>query len=207
VIVAESEEALATAVNGAAPAAIAAACAAQGIPLVHISTDYVFDGSGTQPWRPDDPPAPLGAYGASKLAGEDGVRAAGGPHAILRTSWVFSAHGGNFVKTMLRLGAEREHLRIVGDQVGGPTPAADIAGACAAIAAGAAPLTAKAASRWVSAASTAVQAAALITASARAPSIAAAAASGFERSAAWRLRKVASGTRRASSVATCPVRP
>jgi dTDP-4-dehydrorhamnose reductase len=132
---AESEEALATAVNGTAPAAIAAACAAQGIPLVHISTDYVFDGTGTRAWRPDDRPAPLGAYGRSKLAGEEGVRGAGGPHAILRTSWVFSAHGANFVRTMLRLGAERERLSIVADQVGGPTPAADIAAACVAIAA------------------------------------------------------------------------
>jgi dTDP-4-dehydrorhamnose reductase len=132
---AESEEALATAVNGAAPAAIAAACAAQGIPLVHISTDYVFDGSGTRAWRPDDAPAPLGAYGRSKLAGEEGVRRAGGAHAILRTSWVFSAHGANFVRTMLRLGAERDRLDIVADQVGGPTPAADIAAACLAIAA------------------------------------------------------------------------
>jgi dTDP-4-dehydrorhamnose reductase len=131
---AEAEPDAAFAVNGAAPAAIARACACRGLPLVHISTDYVFDGSGERPWRPDDPPAPLGAYGASKLAGEDGVRAAGGPHAILRTSWVFSAHGGNFVKTMLRLGAEREHLRIVADQIGGPTPAADIARACVTIA-------------------------------------------------------------------------
>jgi dTDP-4-dehydrorhamnose reductase len=131
---AEAGRDAAFAVNGAAPAAIARACTGRGLPLVHISTDYVFDGSGTQPWRPDDRPAPLGAYGATKLAGEEGVRAAGGPHAILRTSWVFSAHGGNFVKTMLRLGAERDVLRIVADQVGGPTPAADIARACVSIA-------------------------------------------------------------------------
>jgi dTDP-4-dehydrorhamnose reductase len=131
---AEEHREAAFAINGEAPAAIARACAARGLPLVHISTDYVFDGSGDRPWRPDDPPAPLGAYGASKLAGEHGVRAAGGTHAILRTSWVFSAHGGNFVKTMLRLGAEREALRIVADQIGGPTPAADIARACVTIA-------------------------------------------------------------------------
>ena len=115
---------------------MAEACAARGLPLVHISTDYVFDGSGTRPWAPDDPTGPLGAYGASKLAGEEGVRAAEGAHAILRTSWVFSAHGANFVKTMLRLGAERDALSIVADQVGGPTPAAAIARACLLIARG-----------------------------------------------------------------------
>ena len=131
---AEEHREAAFAVNGAAPGAMARACAARGLPFVHISTDYVFDGSGTRPWRPEDPTSPLGAYGASKLAGEEEVRAAGGVHAILRTSWVFSAHGGNFVKTMLRLGAERERLRIVADQVGGPTPAADIAKACRTVA-------------------------------------------------------------------------
>jgi dTDP-4-dehydrorhamnose reductase len=131
---AETEREAAFAVNGTAPAAMANACARRGLPFVHISTDYVFDGSGDRPWRLDDPTGPLGTYGASKLAGEDGVRAAGGCHAILRTSWVFSAHGTNFVKTMLRLGAERDRLRIVADQVGGPTPAAAIAGACIAIA-------------------------------------------------------------------------
>ncbi len=124
---AESEEDLATTINGTAPGAMAAACKAAGIPFLHVSTDYVFDGSGTQPWRPDDATGPLGAYGRSKLAGEQAVRAAGGAHAILRTSWVFSAHGANFVKTMLRLGAEREKLTIVADQIGGPTAAADIA--------------------------------------------------------------------------------
>ncbi|MDP5365393.1 MAG: dTDP-4-dehydrorhamnose reductase [Paracoccaceae bacterium] len=126
---AESEEDLATTINGTAPGAMAAACAARGIPFLHVSTDYVFDGSGTQPWQPDDATGPLGAYGRSKLAGEQAVRAAGGPHAIMRTSWVFSAHGANFVKTMLRLGAERETLTIVADQIGGPTAAADIAAA------------------------------------------------------------------------------
>jgi dTDP-4-dehydrorhamnose reductase len=126
---AETEEDLATTINGTAPGAMARACAARGIPFLHISTDYVFDGSGTQPWQPDDATGPLGAYGRSKLAGEQAVRAAGGPHAIMRTSWVFSAHGANFVKTMLRLGAEREKLNIVADQMGGPTAAADIAAA------------------------------------------------------------------------------
>jgi len=131
---AESEEEAATVVNGAAPAAMAAACAELGIPFVQISTDYVFDGAGETPFTPDHPTAPLGAYGRSKLVGEEGVRAAGGVHAILRTSWVFSAHGNNFLKTMLRLGATREKLGVVADQIGGPTPARAIAAACLTIA-------------------------------------------------------------------------
>lgn len=131
---AETEEAAATVVNGAAPAAMARACADLGIPFVHISTDYVFDGTGEAPFTTDHPTAPLGAYGRSKLAGEEGVRAAGGTHAILRTSWVFSAHGNNFLKTMRRLGAEREKLTVVADQVGGPTQASAIAAACLSIA-------------------------------------------------------------------------
>lgn len=124
---AETEEAAATVVNGAAPAAMARACAARGLPFLHVSTDYVFDGAGENPFRPDDPTGPLNAYGRSKLAGEIGIRAAGGNHLILRTSWVVSAHGTNFVKTMLRLGRERESLNVVADQIGGPTSAADIA--------------------------------------------------------------------------------
>ncbi len=127
---AEEEEALATVINGDAPAAMARACAARGVPFVHISTDYVFDGSGTAPWRPDAPTGPLSAYGRSKLAGEDGIRAAGGVHAILRASWVVSAHGRNFLTTMLRLGAERDALTIVADQIGGPTVAGDVAAVC-----------------------------------------------------------------------------
>lgn len=126
---AETEEAAATVVNGEAPAAMARVAAAKGIPFLHISTDYVFDGAGDQPFTPDYHTAPQNAYGRSKLAGEQGVRAAGGPHLILRTSWVVSAHGANFVKTMLRLGAERETLNVVADQIGGPTPAAAIADA------------------------------------------------------------------------------
>jgi len=126
---AETDEATATAVNGASPAALAALCAGRGLPFLHVSTDYVFDGSGTRPWQPGDPTGPLGAYGRSKLAGEQGVRAAGGVHGILRTSWVFSAHGANFVKTMLRLAETRDRLTVVADQTGGPTPAADIADA------------------------------------------------------------------------------
>lgn len=127
---AEAHEAEATVINGDAPGAMAAACADLGIPFVSISTDYVFDGSGTAPWRPGDATGPLGAYGRSKLAGECAIAAAGGTWAILRTSWVVSAHGSNFVKTMLRLGAERDGLTIVADQIGGPTPARDIAAAC-----------------------------------------------------------------------------
>ncbi|WP_274963788.1 dTDP-4-dehydrorhamnose reductase, partial [Thioclava electrotropha] len=131
---AEEEEALAQAVNGDAPAAMAEACRDLGIPFVHISTDYVFDGSGDAPFKPTDLTGPLGAYGRTKLAGEQAIRATGGPFAILRTSWVFSAHGGNFVKTMLRLSESRDRLTIVADQIGGPTPAKAIAEACLAMA-------------------------------------------------------------------------
>jgi dTDP-4-dehydrorhamnose reductase len=126
---AEEDEAAATVVNGDAPTAMAAAAASKGVPFLHISTDYVFDGSGDRPWNPDDATNPLGAYGRSKLAGEIGVRAAGGPHIILRTSWVFSPRGKNFAKTMLRLTETRDTIRVVADQVGGPTPAGDIAAA------------------------------------------------------------------------------
>ncbi|WP_417806479.1 dTDP-4-dehydrorhamnose reductase [Thioclava sp.] len=124
---AEEEESLATVINGDAPAAMARACAAKGIAFLHLSTDYVFDGTGDAPWKPDDPVAPLNAYGRSKLAGEKGIALAGGRSAILRTSWVVSSHGNNFVKTMLRLSQTRDALAIVDDQIGGPTPAADIA--------------------------------------------------------------------------------
>ncbi|TMV94129.1 dTDP-4-dehydrorhamnose reductase [Thioclava sp. BHET1] len=124
---AEEDEDLATVINGAAPTAMAQACAALDIPFLHISTDYVFDGSGSQPWAPEDTTRPLNAYGRSKRAGETGIMAAGGRHAILRTSWVVSAHGQNFVKTMLRLSETRDALSIVDDQIGGPTPAAEIA--------------------------------------------------------------------------------
>jgi len=124
---AEEEEALATAINAAAPGAMARACAEASIPFLHVSTDYVFDGSGQRPWRPEDPISPLNAYGRSKAAGEAAVRAAGGPHAILRTSWVFSATGRNFVTAMLELAQKRDQLNVVEDQIGGPTPACAIA--------------------------------------------------------------------------------
>ena len=127
---AEQEELLATVINADAPTAMAEACAGLGIPLLHISTDYVFDGTGDRPWHPNDPTAPQNAYGRSKLSGEIGVRDSGAVHAILRTSWVVSAHGSNFVKTMLRLSETRDALNVVADQIGGPTPARNIAVAC-----------------------------------------------------------------------------
>ncbi|MGZ3214959.1 dTDP-4-dehydrorhamnose reductase [Paracoccus sp. T5] len=130
---AEAEPQIARTVNADAPGAMARECAALGIPFLHLSTDYVFDGAGHLPRDEDAPTGPLGVYGATKLAGEEAVAAAGGQWAVMRTSWVFSAHGTNFVRTMLRLGAERDRLTIVGDQVGGPTPAADIAAAALAI--------------------------------------------------------------------------
>ena len=131
---AEDEEAIATVINGDAPTAMAKACAQLGIPFVHISTDYVFEGTGQTPWRSQDQTAPQNAYGRSKLAGEIGVADSGGTYAILRTSWVVSAHRANFIKTMLRLSETHHALNIVGDQIGGPTPARDIALACLQIA-------------------------------------------------------------------------
>ena len=124
---AEEEEAMAQRINAASPGAMAGACAHLDIPFLHVSTDYVFDGSGTRAWIESDPVSPQNAYGRTKLAGEQAIRAAGARHIILRTAWVFSAHGANFVKTMLRLSETRDALRVVEDQIGGPTPAADIA--------------------------------------------------------------------------------
>jgi len=130
---AESEPDAAWAGNCAGPGHLAASCHAAGIPLIHISTDYVFDGSKQGPYREADPVDPLGVYGRSKEAGDRAVREVLPEHVILRTAWVYSAHGHNFVKTMLRVAAERPVLRVVADQIGSPTSAADIAGAIAAI--------------------------------------------------------------------------
>jgi len=124
---AEQERDAAWRINAEAPGVLADACARRDIWLVHYSTDYVFDGSGTRPYREDDPPAPRSVYGASKLAGEDAVRSSGAKHLIFRTAWVYAAHSHNFLRTMLRLGSERDVLRVVVDQIGTPTPAALIA--------------------------------------------------------------------------------
>ena len=128
---AEAERDAAFRANAEAPRVLAEACARRGARLVHYSTDYVFDGRGTRPYREDDPTAPLGVYGESKLAGEDAIRVSGTDHAILRTAWVYAPRGRNFLLTMLRLGAQRERLRVVADQVGTPTCAALIADATA----------------------------------------------------------------------------
>ena len=130
---AETEPEAALSANALAPAAIAGACASRDALLVHYSTDYVFDGSSTRPYREDDPTSPLGVYGASKLAGEAAVRDSGARHMIFRTSWVYAAHGRNFLLTMLRLAAGRDELRVVADQVGSPTSASHIADTTAAI--------------------------------------------------------------------------
>lgn len=120
---AETEREAAFRANAGAVEELAMACAARGVPLVHYSTDYVFDGTGTKPYLPTDPTAPLGVYGQSKLAGEEAIRRSRARHLILRTAWVYGLHGHNFLRTMLRLGAERDELRVVADQVGCPTPA------------------------------------------------------------------------------------
>lgn len=124
---AEQDVDAAFAANAQAPGVIARWCAAHGVPFVHYSTDYVFDGQGTAPYREDEPTAPLGVYGTSKRDGEEAVRAAGGRHLIFRTAWVYASHGTNFLRTMLRVAAERDVLRVVADQIGTPTPAALIA--------------------------------------------------------------------------------
>lgn len=126
---AETDLVTAWAVNAMAPAAFAEGCAKAGIPLVQVSTDYVFAGDKAGAWEIDDPVAPLGVYGASKLGGELAVRTSGARHAIVRTAWVVSAHGSNFVKTMLRVGEARDQLTVVADQRGSPTSAADLADA------------------------------------------------------------------------------
>lgn len=124
---AESESERAFRINAGAPATLAAACARHDAVLVHYSTDYVFDGGSARPYLEDDATAPQGVYGASKLAGEQAIRASGCRHLLFRTAWVYAAHGHNFLRTMLRAGAERNELRVVADQVGTPTPAALIA--------------------------------------------------------------------------------
>lgn len=124
---AEAEREVAFCVNATAPERLACACAEIGASLIHYSTDYVFDGSAVRPYREDDATAPLNVYGASKLAGEQAIRSSGARHAILRTAWVYDAHGRNFLRTMLKMARECESLRVVSDQLGTPTPAGWIA--------------------------------------------------------------------------------
>jgi dTDP-4-dehydrorhamnose reductase len=124
---AEEEPALAMRINGEAPGVIARWAADHSVPLIHFSTDYVFDGHGEKPWSENDEPRPLGVYGKTKLAGENAVRAAGGSFLIFRTCWVYAAHGKNFMRTISRLALERKELRVVGDQIGAPTSAALVA--------------------------------------------------------------------------------
>jgi dTDP-4-dehydrorhamnose reductase len=124
---AEEERNLAYCVNVEAPRALARWAASHGVPIVHFSTNYVFDGSGDRPWREDDPTEPLSVYGASKLSGEAAIRETGGSHLIIRTSWVFAATGKNFLTTIAKLARERQELRIIADQIGAPTSARSIA--------------------------------------------------------------------------------
>ncbi len=131
---AEAEPEIAMAINGAAAGAIARAAAGRGRPVIQLSTDYVFDGTSPAPYREDDALAPINAYGRSKLAGELAAAEANPAHVVLRTAWVYSPYGANFVKTMLRLGETRDTVRVVADQRGSPTSALDIADAILAVA-------------------------------------------------------------------------
>lgn len=131
---AEAEPELAQAINCTGAAAIAAEAARLNVPVIHLSTDYVFNGRSDRPWREDDVPDPLGVYGRTKLAGEHAVAAATANHAILRTAWIYSPFGSNFAKTMLRLAREMEEVKVVEDQIGNPTSAGDIADGIAAVA-------------------------------------------------------------------------
>jgi dTDP-4-dehydrorhamnose reductase len=124
---AEDEPELAYSINAVAPGVIARWAAVHKVPFIHFSTDYVFDGSRERPWREQDPTRPLSVYGMSKLDGEKLVRSANGAHLIVRTSWVYGARGQNFLRTIARLAAERDELRIVNDQIGAPTSARSIA--------------------------------------------------------------------------------
>lgn len=124
---AESEKSVATAINEIAVGEMARAAADLGIYLIHFSTDYVFDGIGEKPWTESDPTGPLGFYGASKLNGEKRIQEVNAKYLIFRTSWVYSSHGKNFLKTILKLSSERESLKIVADQIGSPTYSADLA--------------------------------------------------------------------------------
>ena len=126
---AEEEFELANIINGTTVKELAKVSASRNIPFLHISTDYVFKGGGNLNWKTSDQTNPQNSYGKSKLIGESGILEAGGPHVILRTSWVFSSHGNNFVKTMLRLASNNNELSIIKDQIGGPTCAKDIADA------------------------------------------------------------------------------
>ena len=130
---AEADEAIATLINGAAAGAIAETARALDALLIHYSTDYVFDGAKAAPYSEDDAPNPINAYGRSKLAGERAIAQVGGRYLILRTSWIYAARGHNFLRTVLRLANERDELRMVGDQIGTPTSAREIADATASI--------------------------------------------------------------------------
>lgn len=126
---AEGEEALARVINVRAPGVVAAWCAARGVPLIHFSTDFVFSGEGTAPWKETDPTRPLNAYARTKLEGEQAVLSAGGKAYVLRTAWIYSVSGRNFLRTMLELGRTLQVVQVVDDQVGSPTYAEDLAAA------------------------------------------------------------------------------